>query len=327
LLLTDINFNPIYNADLLDKTVVFFLDPPATGSSASQTIYYLIVNDAGRVTSSNWPTFSSFDSELQAVGGTYLFYGAAPSWFTSQYGVGSVTNFISTYTTEGSGYRFVLGDVQITLNNSIQSVDTIDVRTEGGYLKESSEYFTLHGDANVNGALYPSTGCFYIEVPDTVLNGAGGVFSQKQVHKIVEKHMAYGMWPVVRTYGIDPAILTVTSGDGSVTITWSHADTDVYYNIYYGIDRDSEFTLANATPQQENASQNSYTINGLINGLTYYVYVIGGRYENGTWRGSVKQVVGTTDQGAITSESLFFTRFIAGAAHVSNVLSQSFTVV
>lgn len=335
LMVTDINLNPIYNTDLLDYSFVFFLVPSGISASPDQTIYYLKINEGGRVVDSNWSGFDSYDSALLDSGGDYLFYKTLPTWFTTKYGASAGTNFVDTYTTMegGSGRYFVLGEVQILPNNRLTDVTTIDVRQQGGGLKPSSSHFLNHGstvlydNARWDGTPYPSTGGTYVEIPDSVLSGAGGTFSQRQVRKLVEKHIAYGVYPVVRTYGIDPEIISVTPGDGSVTITWSHAEADVYYNIYLGTNRLEEFTLVNSSPQVENAVENSYTINGLINGITYYVYVVGGRYESGTWRGSVKQIVGDNKKGAVTDRAIFFTKFTPGSARISNILSQSFTVV
>lgn len=104
-----VNFNPTHNRNILDHTIAFFIVPDTLVSSRTKTLYYMKFNEDGRVVYSDW---ADFDNTTQLLtSGKYLFYGDAPSWFSSYYGAGNVVNFTDTYTVDGSGYYLVLAEV------------------------------------------------------------------------------------------------------------------------------------------------------------------------------------------------------------------------
>jgi len=215
----------------------------------------------------------------------------------------------------------------------IKTITKIDVRQRGGGLREdsslsSTEEATRCYDLGFNdGTPYPGTACFFVEVPVEIFDGAGGSLKTNEVREIVEKHIALGVYPVIHTYGIDPKITNVVIGDGSVALTWTHADIDVSYKVFYSAVRDGEWTQANSTPQNEDPAGNTYTVTGLENGVVYYLYVVGGKIVDGTWVGYCAQVVSPAADSVDTEHSLEFISATPGLPRPSSHFSQTFEVI
>lgn len=328
LLMTSINFNPLQNQDIIDKTVIFFLIPETLLASSTKTIYYLIVNEYGKVIYSDW---DNFDNDTQLLGGNYLFYGSAPAWFTTEYGTG-VTNFIETYTVRGSGVYMTIGEVSLKHNIAPEELDLIDIRQGGGGLAGDSD---LRSNSRAqscwdlgywDGRPYPYAGCYLVEIPVTIMSGAGGDFRSDEIREIVERHTALGIYPLIRAYGIDPRITYMCPNDGSVTINWTHGSNDTYYNIYISRSSSGPFELVNLTPIIEDTTLNTYTVSGLDNDAIYYLFVVGGKYVNSSWQGYSEQFIGPGNQIAQTAYSFEMLKFIPGCPRPTNLFSQEFIV-
>lgn len=216
--------------------------------------------------------------------------------------------------------------------SGIRGLTNIDTRQRGGGLRLTSEArTTVEADqcwdlGFWDGTPYPGAACFLVEVPVEILDGAGGSFKMNEIREVVEKHVALGVYPVIHTYGIDPKITDVTVGDGSVTITWAHSDTDVSYKVFYSISRSGPWTQANAVVQAEAPSGNTYTVTGLENGVMYYFYVVGGKDVDGTWVGYCAQVLKPSSESAATEVTLEFVAVTPGLPRPSSHFSQSFEV-
>jgi len=72
----------------------------------------------------------------------------------------------------------------------------------------------------------------------------------------------------------------------------------VKYNVYYAMSADGPWTLANSTPIDHDQLGNEYTITGLKSGTLYYVSVVGGVLEDGTFVPLMNQHIGTSNDGA-----------------------------
>ena len=218
----EVNFNPIGNIDILNQKVSLFIEPDTLTSDNIQTLYYLIVDRKGQVIESDYP---DFNNDTQRMSGEVLFYESIPSFYSGD----APAVFIDDYTVEGDGIFLILGDVTTETDSSIQQASVFDARVAGGGVVESlidsarnknpeiDWYWDL---GNFDGSPYPGTASYFVEVPVEVLDDAGGTLNQKEVKDIIDKHPAFGVYSVVKAYGVDPFITTVQPNPNSVTVGW-----------------------------------------------------------------------------------------------------------
>jgi hypothetical protein len=296
---TDIDFNPINNLDILQQRVFLFIDPETALETKAQTLYYGIVDKKGQVIESNW---SSFDNTTQTLStGETLYYEAVPSFITP----GSYSIFVDDYSVEGSGVFLILGDISVEANSSVDDANIFDVRIRGGGIREDRLAAAKEKNAEVcwywdvghwDGVPYPETATYFVEVPAEIFSGAGGTLTQKRAKELIDKHTAFGVYPIVKAYGIDPIMTSVIPYTTSIYLSWSSYGSDVSYNVYYSLDGDY-WVKSNGSVLPDAAGGNTYTITGLETNVLYYVAVVGGKTINGTWRELSGQSVGPFDIG------------------------------
>jgi len=231
---TDINFNPIQNIDLLGSKVSLFLEPDTNGSTKAQTLYYAVVDEAGKVTNSNW---SMFDNDTETYQGDIpLYYENNPTWNTvsgelfinhTVEGSESIKNGVES--SNNNDNFLILGDVQV-LDNAPVSLDQLtDIRVQGGGIKLSSIDIIKAMNKELNwywdigfwdGTPYPGNSSIYVEIPAEVLEKAGGTFTTLDIRNTVQRHIMAGTYPVIKTYGIDPQISSLVPSGTSVTVNW-----------------------------------------------------------------------------------------------------------
>ena len=215
----------------------------------------------------------------------------------------------------------------------VSGIAMSDVRRRGGGIRPTSSAASSAGTEHCfdtghwDGVPYPGGACFFVEVPVEILEGAGGQFYADEVREILERHVALGVYPVIHTYGIDPAITEVEPGDGSVTVTWSHSDPGVSYKVFHSASRSGPWVAANTVPIAENPSGNSLTITNLGNGTIRYFFVVGGKDLTGTWVGLCGQVLPVGPVGVETECHLERTAAVPGLPRPSNQFSQEITVI
>jgi hypothetical protein len=329
--IVSLNFNPLHNQEMIGQSVIVFVMPAVGGIAATKTIYSATVDRNGEIVDSDWPGFAPL-----AVAGKHLYLNDPPAWCVTLYGAANCVNFTDDYTVNGGDddYAFfLLGEVYLKKNVAIDDIQTIDVRMRGGglakdsLLRDTEEAQRCLDIGYVDGVPYPGTGCYLVEVPIEAMEGTGGVFNAGQIREIVGRHTAYGVYPVIRGYGVDPHVSEIYAADGSIELVWSHASTDTYYNIYYSKNRSGPFARDNVTPQQENTVENSYVITGLDNNVPYYVMIVGGKYnDENVWVGLAGQIIGDGLGTAAQITSMEIIKCLPGAARNSNLLSQQFSV-
>lgn len=235
-----INFNPISNKEILKTRTSLFIDPELAAETKTQTLFYLKVDRAGKVTESNWELFNNTSGLL--TDGNTLYYEAIPDFLVtgvSDFGMANwidpsgVTLFVDAYTVEGDGDFLILGDVTVGEGTSIDKLTVIDARNRGGGVLED-EVDTLLLQQNEiewywdlgywDGIPYPGNASYFVEVPANVLDGAGGVLSQRQVRDVIERHTAAGVYPVAKAYGLDVVISGIDLIPSGVVISWSSGD-------------------------------------------------------------------------------------------------------
>jgi hypothetical protein len=273
--LNAIDFNPLSNQLVLENTIVLFLMP--SSQVTTQSLFYLVVNPSGRVINSNW---SLFDNSTETLfSGNTLYYQEVPDWE-----VNPTTIFQDTYSIEGSGTFFVVGEVNISENISIKDLKLIDSRVQGGGLKPSVILDRKKKNPEISwfwdigfkdGIYYPGTKTCLVQVPVEIMSGAGGVLTSLQIKDIISRHMSPGTYPVSKAYGKDVSITEVLSTDDEVTINWLSIP-DTYYNIYYSSLSTGPWTLVNGTPQQDVGADNTITISSLTPNQLYYIMIVPG---------------------------------------------------
>jgi hypothetical protein len=242
-----INFNPVSNRDILTGRTVLFLDPDTPSTNKDQTLYYLRTDKTGRVTESNYAAFDNTSglwgdpASDPIVYDKTLYYETLPDFLTS--GVDDIGDvnyvdpsgldfFVTNYTVEGdsnSSNFLILGDITVDAGISADRITTFDSRNRGGGIIESQYESVLESNreaawvwdkGNWDGVPYPGNASYYIEVPVNVLDGAGGTLKKQEVRKIVERHTAAGVYPVVKAYGLDIDITSVEPSASGVLIRW-----------------------------------------------------------------------------------------------------------
>jgi len=328
--INSVNFNFTQNQDIIHYDIVLFLIPDTLVSSSTQTVYLLKVDENGQVVYSDW---TSFDNTERSLDGKPLFYREPPSWWTVLHG-SDYSNFEETYTVNGNGYYLTLAEIHPVLAYKLDGIEDSDIRQQGGGLRGDSSLVNTEEAQSCwdvmkwDGRHYPGAGSFLVEVPSSVLSGAGGSFYSDEVREVINKHIGYGLYPVIRGYGVDPRITSVEPGDGSITVVWSHGNSDAYYKIYIAKTLQGPFTAVNdSSPVQENSTENSYTITGLENDMIYYIFVVGGFISGSTWTESSEQIIGPGNLTAKTGSTLEYVKCKPGIPRGSNFLSQRFTVI
>jgi hypothetical protein len=327
---TLVNFNPISNPDITDQKTVLFIDPDSSVVTKTQTLFYLQVNDFGKVIESNW---SRFDNDTQLLDtGNPIYYEEKPSWHPDAVW----HEFVDGFSVEGTqfGTFLILGDVTVAPAQSVEEVVEVDSRVRGGGIvagqidsaREIQPEIDWYWDiGNWDGIPYPGNASYLVEVPVEVLEGAGGTLRTDEVRDIVERHTAFGVYPVVRGYGIDVELTDVQFGAGSITLAWIGRgyETDIKYNIYYATSAKGPWTLANVTPVDHVGAGNTYTISGLKADTLYYIVIVGGRVD-GDFQPLVLQPIGPLSEQAAGPESATAPVFAARTYEARILADESF---
>ena len=113
------------------------------------------------------------------------------------------------------------------------------------------------------------------------------------------------MWSfTVCTAASAPTNVTVSAGDGWVTISWSSVSNATSYNIYW--DESSGVSKTDYESKTEGITTTSYTRTGLTNGTTYYCVVTS---ENSCAEGD------ESDEVNAEPEKAFWAYVAAGNSH------------
>lgn len=240
--LTAINLNPISNSLIVNNRASVFMIP--NDGIVSQTVFYLIADQEGRVIESNHP---DFDNSTLEWDGKILYYDGLPSFrqttvpanpgyidpanlliFTEDLSVASVAGNLFNY--------LILADLFVSNSIGIEQVTTFDSRKQGGGIIENKfeeaaaidpEVDWTWDNGNWDGLPYPGNSSFMIEVPVTSMQGTGGKFTGQEITDIVRRHAAAGTYPVIRATGADITITEVTVNGDSITIDWTGHEYEV----------------------------------------------------------------------------------------------------
>lgn len=241
--LNSIDFNPLNNPDILHQKVVLFIDPQGQNEIKNQTLYYLILDKSGKVIKSNWPLF---DNEYQyylgrsisnpfytiSTGGhPPLYYDTVPEFAQLDIGDGKFVwqEIFLNHTVSNLNKLLVLAEISIADNMLPNQGWILDIRNRGGGIKEDAinDLKKINPEVNYywdigffDGTPYPSNGATYIEVPVTVMKGSGGTFTGTELKEVINKHLALGVYPIIRTYGIELILNSIVAQETSIDLNW-----------------------------------------------------------------------------------------------------------
>jgi len=221
---TFMDFNPISNKEALTTRTSIFVDAETTLVSKTKTLYYLKTDQSGKVIESNWDDFDN-DSQTYSPDGQELFYELKPSWMAS----GDHHLFVNEFSVEQSGTFLILADMTTAEAQDASEMVTIDTRVRGGGIAESrlDDALSLQDEvrwywdqARWDGTPYPGNASYLVEIPLSVLDGAGGTFQADEVREVIERHTAFGVYPVARAYGIQVVVSGVEVTSSGVWLEW-----------------------------------------------------------------------------------------------------------
>ena len=286
--LTSFDFNPVFNRDILDQRVSWYVKPELA-ATLSQTVFYLIVDDHGRVIDSDDTTSTISGVNIQdIIEDRKLYYETIPSAGVIPAPPGGSLSFQHSLSTEqisgitNASQYLILGDVTVGESNDIGDLALFDVRQRGGGLKSSlldTRINTLetpqwyYDVARWDGQVYPGTGAFHVEIPYDRLTDFNGSLTRQQVQDITLRHAAAGHYAAIRYYGIDPTITLIDPTRSGINLEWTQHRPTTKFGVYYGLTSDGPWTLSTDGYEVNDPTGNSHIIPSLDSGVLYYCYV------------------------------------------------------
>ena len=278
----DVDFNPVSNLGILGTRVVFYIVPNTAGTR-TETIFYLIVDELGRIVSTSKTDNSSLITDIAT--NDFYYDAISPSIadlsFLDKYTVQARYGF--EYANAANPKYLVLGDVFTNENSHPRQTAVFDIRKDGGGIKESKvdelieDFPQIQYSFNVgswDGIPYPGNSIFYIELPATLQEEYNGKFNDISLRDIIERHVAFGIYPLIDTYPEANPIVTLIPFTTSIKVEWRSFGPDKTYNLYYNTTEIGSYTKVNTTVIIDSSIGNTYTISGLSSGVQYWVYVV-----------------------------------------------------
>ena len=230
-----LNLNPLHSRNMIGGRALVYCVPDSLVDENLRSIYHIILNE---------------DNDI-----VY--------WNDNRLGEDGVLNPLLVPGVGETGYELflenfpkflILGTIAINRNISPTELSYIDVRERGGVLTEETRrnlaalletYPQLQwvDDESLHGRNFPGLGAFVLDVPFSVLEDAGGEFTEENVQGTVERHSALGSHPVIRYYADKPKILAVEFDDTAeeLTITWSSVEHADSYRVYVAEDAEGPY--------------------------------------------------------------------------------------
>jgi hypothetical protein len=248
-----LNLNPLHNRNLKSGRAVVYCIPNSEVNQELRSLYHFILDEDNSIIDWN-------DDRLGAGG--VLDGALVPG--PGQTGLGLFKTVHPTF--------LILGTVSISRNTSAEQLTYIDIRERGGvltddvkrnisaYLEEFPELQWVD-DESLHGRGIPAHGAVVVDLPFSVLERAGGNFSEEEVHGAVTRHAALGTAPIIRYYADKPELVSMVYDTVAATlaITWttvSHADS---YRIYVAERAEGPYLSLDVTDATAGAVDNSLT--------------------------------------------------------------------
>lgn len=174
---------------------------------------------------------------------------------------------------------FLLAELSVNPPHKISDLSRIDVRENGGGIIEEKyneakqlnpEVQWLSDCDHFNGQIYPGNSVIVVKLPFTLKND----FSLSQIKSIVSENIPFGVKPLIRFYGYQPRIISITPSTESATIEWEKEGEEFVYDIWYSVSANGKFIKANSTRLTDGAgATNSYSVNGLVGKKPYIIRI------------------------------------------------------
>lgn len=264
------DFNPLFSSDLAKKRLAIVVRPESIGSSITETLYYLLVNEDGLVIESDIDfTLSGLNDTVEnliLVSG--LWYDRDPT--TASWSTPGSLDFVRECTVEGANNQddmLILGDIYTRNHIAPNTLILNDIRVRGGGYLDSEN--STWDSANWEGQPFPGAAALYVEVPISIIDIADGSLGAAQIHDIAKRHIAQGIYPVV--HGYNDYCPTISGIDivesGFFKFVWSEIPPDGWFNIYDSTDGSDFLSLL-----YSGVADNSFTYSGV---LGEYINVVG----------------------------------------------------
>ncbi len=196
--ITDIDFNPLSNRDILGSRIIFYIVPD-TLSVRTKTIFYLVVDKRGIIIDTNQTDNTDLLTAISLD--TLSLKGSSPS-------------FELDFSIEGinSNQYLILAEVFTNENSHPENTILFDVRKPGGGIKDipeliqelaetvAPEIIWTEGVAPLEGFQFPGNGAYLIEIPSTLQKTLSGRFTDPALRELIEKHTAAGIYPIIKGY-------------------------------------------------------------------------------------------------------------------------------
>ena len=148
----------------------------------------------------------------------------------------------------------VLADIYVGEGAVPENINLFDARTRGGGIKETRQDDASNKQTEVmwywdeaQNFPYPSATAFVVELPKSLLVEYGGKYTDNQLRPVIERHIQFGGYPAIRTYGKDPVLTSGTGWSGYIQLGWPSYGSDTMYNVHYSTLATSGFETDNET--------------------------------------------------------------------------------
>ena len=261
------DFNPLFSGDLVNRRIALIIRPETLGTTITESLYYLTINEDGLVIDTN------IDFSLTGLGGNSvedlitvsgLWYDRNPDevfWMPSGY-----YNFVRDCSLEGANNQddiLILGDAYTRANASPDSLVINDIRVRGGGYEEGTLW--TWDTSPWDGMPFPGAASILIEVPIELVDTVSGVLTANNIYELSKRHIAHGVYPVI--HGYDEYTVTVTGVhllvSGVIQLDWTSGPPDSLYNVYSSLGADTDFTLIGS-----GLSEPTFVTSGIID--SYY---------------------------------------------------------
>jgi len=166
---------------------------------------------------------------------------------------------------------FVLAALSVNPPYDKNKLSVIDIREDGGGIDPDKyeeakllnpEIQWMDSERSFNGQIYPSNAVMVVKLPHTILND----FTLDNIRQIVSENITYGVYPLIRFYGYEPRIISMTPGFdiGSTVVKWQKEGPEFTYDIWHASAETGPWTRANDYLLTDgNGAYNSFTVTGL----------------------------------------------------------------
>jgi hypothetical protein len=229
----NLNLNPLHNRSLVGGRALVYVRPESELDASRIAIHHLILDLDDAII--DWSDPRLGEEDLIPV-----------------YGESEDSN-LATFLSENPKV-LLLGFVTISREASLNDLAFIDVREKGGgltdeiqnnlsrFLPDYPELMWLAEDS-IEGRSVPLLGAFLLDLPFSLLEEGGGLFTRDAVRAIVERHISLGAFPVINYYSDVPVVKKAVYVDNvpALVISFTTVPSADSYRLYVSDGADKTF--------------------------------------------------------------------------------------